>query len=174
MTITLLYGLYAAAVSIAMTLIIYFTGLWTSESSGWFGLVGYAFLIFFIYLAARERKQEDYDGVMSYGQGVGTGVMVGLLSGIVAAIFMWLYLTVINPEFVDVTIQRQADAMRHMQNMRPQDVDKAIEWTRKLFVPMGILGSLLMNVLVATLGSLIVAAFVKTKEEPVLPPVLPS
>ncbi|MDP4199458.1 MAG: DUF4199 domain-containing protein [Bacteroidota bacterium] len=168
MVTSLLYGLYAGAVSIALTLLAYFTGIWKADSNTWLSYLALPFMILFIYLAAQERKREDYGGTMTYGQGVGTGVLVGLFSGLLMAIFMWVYLTNINPEFIDFMANKQEVAMRASKNMDEASVQKGLDWMRKLFIPFAIGGTLLWNVFFATLVSLIVAIFTRTKENDVI------
>lgn len=164
MVTSLLYGLYAGAVSIAVTLLAYFTGIWKSDANTWLSYVSWVFLILFIYLAARERKREDFGGTLTYGQGVSTGVLVGVFSGLLVGVFMWVYLTTINPEFIDFIVQQRETVMRASKQMTTAQMDQAIDWTRKLFVPIAVVSAILGSVLLATLSALIVSIFVRTKE----------
>jgi hypothetical protein len=164
MVTSLLYGLYAGAVSIALTLLAYSTGFWKSDSNTWLSYVAWAFLILFIYLATRERKREDFGGTMTYGQGVATGALVGLFAGLLVGIFMWVYLTNINPEFIDFIVQQRETIMHASKQMTAAQVDQAIDLTHKLFVPIAVVSAIFGNVVLATLAALIVSIFVRTKE----------
>jgi len=164
MVTTILFGLYSAGVAIAVTLIGYFTGIDKTSTGSWFGWLSVPFLILFIWMAMNERKREDYNGNMSYGQCIGTGTLVGLFAGIAVAIFMYVYLTNINPGFVDFTIQKTQASMQSNPNMSADQIQKATSMTRQWFVPMGVLFALIGDVFFALIISLIVGAFVKTKE----------
>ena len=162
MITALLYGLYAAGVSIAITLIEYFTGMDRTGAANWMSWISLPFLALFIWLAMKERKQEDYGGTISYGQCIGTGVLVGLFSGIVIAIFMYVYLTAINPGFMDYIFEKQANAMRQSGN---PNAEKSLEYMKQFGLPITIASSAVGGVLLATIISLIVGIFVRTKPE---------
>jgi uncharacterized membrane protein YhfC len=163
MVTTILFGLYSAGVGIAVTLIEYFTGMDRTSAGSWFGWIGVPFLILFIWMAMNERKREDFNGMMTYGQCLGTGTLVGLFAGIVMAIFMYVYMTAINPGFVDFSIQKQQAAMVARQ-MDPDQIQRAVSITKQWFIPAGVGFALLGDTIFALIISLIVGAFVKTKE----------
>ena len=165
MVTTLLYGLYTAAVAIVLLLAQYFTGLDKTSAANWFGYLNLPFLAFFIYLAAKERKEEEFSGRLTYGQGVGTGALIGLWAGILTAIFMWLYLSYINPGFVDMIVERQRTALLQSGKTSAADINRISDATRKFAAPISIAVVLLSNVFFATIFSLIISIFVQTKED---------
>jgi hypothetical protein len=136
------------------------------DASGqtWLSYLSWPFLGLFVYLAEKERKREEFGGMMTYGQGVGTGALVGLFAGIVVAIFMVVYLLYLNPDFIDVMVQQRAKAMRESNNMTPEQINNALSWMRRFFVPLGVAGALLGSVLLSTIFALIISIFVKTNE----------
>ena len=163
MVTTILYGVYAGAIAIVLILIQYFTGMDKTSTGNWFGYLSLPFLIFFIYLAAKERKEDEFAGKLSYGQGVGTGALVGLWAGIFTAIFLWIYINYINLTFVDMIVERQRAAMVQ-SNANPQDIERITTATRTYAGPMSVAIVLLSNVFFATVFALIVSIFVQTKE----------
>ena len=165
MVTTILFGLYTAGVAIAITLISYFTGMDKSGSAGWINYLVWPFMILFLWLAMKERKQEDFGGTMSYGQCVGTGTLVGLWAGIATGIFMLVYFTSINPGIIDVMLQKQQAALQ-AQQMDPQKITKAMSWARQMFVPFATGGAIIGDVFFATLFALVIGIFVRTKETP--------
>jgi hypothetical protein len=164
MVTNLLYGLYAGGVSIVITLIAYYTGIWKTDTVYWIGYLQYPFLFLFIWLAMKERKNEDYGGVMSYGQGVGTGTMVGLFSGLLLALFMWVYLTAINPDFQPWMVAQRAKDMQ-ASNAPAAQREAAISMMEKFFVIFAVGGAIIGQVFIAVVGSLIISVFVRTKPE---------
>ncbi|MFI5200965.1 MAG: DUF4199 domain-containing protein [Candidatus Kapaibacterium sp.] len=165
MVTTILFGLYSAGVAIALTLIGYFTGMNLSVSGNWLSYVAWPFLILFLWLAMKERKQDDFGGTISYGQCVGTGALVGLWAGIVSGIFMFVYFTAINPGAVESLLQQQQNMMQARQ-MDSQKISNAMSMARKMFIPFAVGGSVIGDVFFATLFSLILGIFARTKEEP--------
>ncbi|HEX5316553.1 MAG TPA: DUF4199 domain-containing protein [Candidatus Kapabacteria bacterium] len=164
MVTTILFGVYSAAIAIAITLIEYFTGLDKTGTANWLGYVALPFLILFLWLAMNERKQEDFGGTITYGQCVGTGALIGLWAGIVTAIFMYVYFTAINPGMIDFMSQKQLAAMQSRQ-MNPAQMEKAVSMMKQWFIPIAVGGSIIGDVFFATLFSLILGIFVRTKEE---------
>ncbi len=164
MVTAILFGLYSAGVAIAITLIGYFTGLDKTNAVNWMSWLGVPFFIFFLWMAMKERKQEDYGGTISYGQCIGTGVLVGLFAGIAVGLFMYVYTTAINPGMIDMIVQKQADALR-AQNMSADQIQKAQSYS-KMFTspPMMAAWSLVGDILMALIFSLIIGIFVKSKE----------
>src|SRR6476620_5719104 len=98
------YGAYSAIIAIVITLIGYFTGMDHSTTGRYFGWLGFVVLAVMIYLAIKARKEEDLNGFITYGQCVGTGTMVALASSFILAIFMYVYVSYINPELVDYIV----------------------------------------------------------------------
>jgi hypothetical protein len=164
MVTAFLFGLYSAGVAIAITLIGYFTGLDKTSAFNWLPYISLPFFILFLWMAMKERKQEDYGGTISYGQCLWTGVMVGIFAGIAVGIFMYVYSTAINPGMMDMVAQKQAEAWR-AQNLTPDQIQKAQSYS-KMFTtpPMMAAWSFVGDVFMATIFSLIIAIFVKTKE----------
>ncbi|HEY3875866.1 MAG TPA: DUF4199 domain-containing protein [Candidatus Kapabacteria bacterium] len=165
MVTAILFGVYAAATGIVITLISYFTGMDKTGAGMWFGWISTVALIFFLWLAMKERKQEDYGGTISYGQCLGTGVMVGVVAGIIIAIFMYIYTTSINPDFNQMIQQKQLNAW-HAQGLTSEQISKAQSMAKFFTSPSMIaIWALLADVFFAFVASLIVAFFVRTKEE---------
>src|SRR5690348_3481269 len=113
-----------------------------SGSAGWINYLVWPFMILFLWLAMKERKQEDFGRTMSYGQCVGTGTLVGLWAGIATGIFMLVYFTSINPGIIDVMLQKQQAALQ-AQQMDPQKITKAMSWARQMFVPFATGGAII-------------------------------
>jgi hypothetical protein len=164
MVTAILFGLYSAGVAIAVTLIGYFTGLDKTSAFNWLPYIGLPFFILFLWMAMKERKQEDFGGTISYGQCLGTGVMVGIFAGLAVGIFMYVYSTAINPGMIDMIAQKQAEAMR-ARDMTPDQIQKAQSMS-KMFTspPMMAAWSFFGDVLMATIFSLIIGIFAKSKE----------
>jgi hypothetical protein len=164
MVTAILFGLYSAGVGIAITLIGYFTGLDKTGAANWLGYISLPFFILFLWMAMKERKQEDYGGTISYGQCLWTGVLVGIFAGLAMGIFMYVYSTVINPGMMDMVIQKQAEAMR-AKDMTADQIQKAQSYTKMFTSPaMMVAWTFFGDIVMATIFSLIIGIFVKTKE----------
>ncbi len=165
MMTALTYGLYAAGVSIAITLLEYFTGLDKTTSGQMLGYLSLPFLAWFIFMASKERKEDEFDGTMTYGQGVGTGAMIGLFSGAVMAVFMVIYIQFINSGFIDMIVQKQEEAFKASGKMTPSDIKNSLGYVRTWALPMTVIFSVIGNTFFATIFALITSIFVRTKED---------
>ena len=116
MTTSIIYGLYAAAVGIVVTLIGYFAGL-SPEAAQASANIGTLAVLVCIYLAIKERRDEDFDGQITTGQGMGTGMVVGAVSALVMTIFMFVYVTRINPDFIEHIRESGRQQMAQNANM---------------------------------------------------------
>jgi hypothetical protein len=163
MVTTVLFGLYSAGVAIVLTLIQYFTGIDRTSTANWLAWLNVPFLVLFIWMAMKERKEEDFGGTITYGQCIGTGTLVGFFAGIVGAIFTYVYFTSINPGIVDFTVQKQSAGMQ-AQQMDPEKLKAGMAMMKQWFIPIGVGGVLIGDVLFGLIISLIVGAFVKTKD----------
>ncbi|SRR5581483_1955445 len=164
MVTAILFGLYSAAVGIAVNLILYFAGLDKAPGAAWSGIIPFLASVLFLYLAMKQRKEEDFDGTITYGQCIGTGALVGVFSGIVMAIFMYLYYTSIDPSMVDEIVRKSEAAMRE-RNVPPDRMAQALSMTRSWAVPGTVLSMLFGSPAISTVLSLIIGLFVRTKPE---------
>lgn len=168
MNTALTYGLYVAAANIVYYLIMYFTGAWKSEEMAWLGFLTIIFLAVGIYMAVKERKQEEWDGFMRFGQGFSTGLTVAVVAGIVGAIFYFVYLSYINPEIVDFMKDQMAKGMAEQEKqMTAEEFERAKEMGGIFIEPgMQAVWTFVVTIIVGSIISTIVSAIMKRNPEP--------
>ncbi len=167
MSTNITYGVYLAVAQIVLTLIGHFAGTDTSASGKWFGLLGFIPTIAILVLGIKARKEEDFGGVITYGQCVGTGTLIALFSGIISAIYLYVHFSYIAPEAVDFIRQQQAVAMAAQMKGQPQaSIDQAAKMASMFTSPLFMaLWTLIMAPLFGLIIALIAGIFLKTKEE---------
>ncbi|HMJ70094.1 MAG TPA: DUF4199 domain-containing protein [Cyclobacteriaceae bacterium] len=157
MNIGLKYGLISTGIGILMFLALALSAANPFDNT--WGWVRIAISIVIIVLAHREFKNSG-DGFMSYGQGFKIGLIMILVGIVVGNLFTWFYTAVVDPGVMDIFYDAQRTQMEG-NNMPDEQIDVAIEWTKKLFWPIafvfGIIGGLI--------GVLIITIFTK-KENP--------
>ncbi len=104
MSIAIKYGIILGMISIIFFILLDFLGQ-AQNQSGW-NYLGLIFTIVAYYFAYREFK-EDGDGFMTYGQGLGIGTLSALFSSIISGVFMFVYISFINPNFLENVKQMQ-------------------------------------------------------------------
>ncbi len=101
--VTMTYGIYLAAISIVLSLIIWATsllehlGLFGSAFIGVFQLVMLAFLL--VYYTKRYRDTM-FDGRITFGQAFSFGVMLIVFSSVISSLYSFILNKYIDPDYM--------------------------------------------------------------------------
>jgi Protein of unknown function (DUF4199) len=152
------YGAFSGLAGIVMFLITVVTSP-APMQGGWSSWVSMAISVTLLVLAHKNFKDSG-DGFMSYGQGIGIGFWFTLVGSVLSVIVMYLYLNVIDPSAMDSVYEQQALKMEE-QGQSEEAIEVAMEWTKKLFWPIAIVGSLFVGMIIA----LIVTIFTQKKNQ---------
>lgn len=155
-SVALRYGLLTGLVSIIFSAIQFLTH--TDQSPlRWLGLL---ISLGGIWMAHNEFKKRG-DGYMSYGQGLGIGTLLSLIAGLMSAVFFYLWVSAIDPTFVDHIIEIQRQQME-AKGMEESQIDNAMEMSKPFMKP-GVMSLfvILFSVFFGFVISLIVSAFTK-------------
>jgi uncharacterized membrane protein YhaH (DUF805 family) len=154
------WGLISALISVAFFLILVIAG--TNAFDNKWGWVNSVFTIVLMVLAHREFKQQG-DGYMTYGQGVGIGFWMTLVSLLIGGLVTYVYANIIDPDTMQNFYEMQRIQMEE-RNVPDEQIEIALEWTRKLFWVFYAIGGLVGGLIIA----LIVSIFTK-KDNPAPP-----
>lgn len=163
MSTTLLYALIMAIAQIVVNLISFFLGYQTDRiSSGtWFGFMPLVVSIVVLTLGIRAVREEQEGKYLTYGKGVGTGVLIALYSSLIGAVYSYIHLTFVNPNFADYMIEASRIKWA-AAGMSESKMDGAEKFMRPLFKPLvQSLISMGLGIFFGTILSLIIAAFLK-------------
>lgn len=168
-SIMLKNGLYLGLAIVLLGVVMYASGMTYSENS----VVGIAniglkiaFMIFFIVLGIKQFKAEN-SGFLELGQALKVGIGITLVSALIEAAYALLFMTVIEPDFVDKMLEIQRTVMSEANpNLTAQQLDGAIEMSRKFMSPVFTLPiSILWNLFLGLVISLIAGAVMQRKQE---------
>lgn len=101
--VTMTYGIYLAAISIVLSLIIWATsliehmGLFGSAFIGVFQLVMLAFLL--VYFTKRYRDTM-FDGKITFGQAFSFGVLLVVFSSVISSLYSYILNKYIDPDYM--------------------------------------------------------------------------
>jgi hypothetical protein len=162
-------GLIGGLLGIALTLLGTVTGLNPMDggSGEWsfisliFSLLGFAIWIIFIVRAMQQYRDDVKNGVMSYGQALGTGVLTALVMGIISALYMILHYYVIDPSAID-QIREAMEAGYEESGMTEEQMESS-EWIIDLMSSPTVLAimSVFSTVFMGLLISFVAAAVTK-------------
>lgn len=173
---TIKYGIMIGLISIIISVLLYIFDLvaisfWLDIIIGLFNIV-----IYFIIMLVLMKKYRDkvLNGFMKYGRGIAFAAISGLYAAILVAIYTFLFNEVIDPDY-------QKNIMERMNEMKvdylyqaglPDDqIDKIIDEMQSQKIPSttkSALLSILGNMILILIVSLIAAAFAKKKKDPYL------
>ncbi|PKA83923.1 uncharacterized protein DUF4199 [Ulvibacter sp. MAR_2010_11] len=157
--IALNYGLMMALGTIVVSVIVYVMGM-HMEQPWWQSVLNFAIMTAAIVYGLKTFKKEG-DGFLSLGDALKTGLAISLVAGLIGSIFTYLFVTVIEPDFVtqmlDVTREKMIENNPQMTN---DQVEMAMGMTEKFMSPwimtaMGLIASLFFGFIISLIAGLI-------------------
>lgn len=155
------WALFYVAVSIVIT---YTIDLLKLDPNSPVKYISYLPFIGFCVLAQKEFK-DQLGGFLSFGQGFTAGFRYALFSGFLLAIFSFVYLAYLNPEFL-VKAAEQQQAVLVEKGMSQEQIDKATEIATKYGPIIGSLAAAIGTLVSGCIISLIGAAILKREPSP--------
>ena len=157
------YGLYMGGASILVALIKYGTGMQYTQE--WYsGLIGLLILITFIVLGIKKHKF-DNGGFISFGKALKIGLGITFIATLIIIIYYVLFSMVIEPDFMEKTIEAQKVVWADSFGMTEGQIEDAVANTREYFYLSLFGGVLIMNLFLGGVTSLIAGAIMKNNEE---------
>ena len=126
----------------------------------WVGILGFLAFIGFIIWAIKDFKELN-KGYLNIGNAIKTGLGVALISGIIGAIFMYILIHYIEPDFIEKSLAAQEQLMLEKNpDMDEATLEMALDMTKKFMTPASILsitlaGSLIGGLIISLIGGLI-------------------
>src|ERR1035437_407380 len=159
-TSTTVKGFIIGLIMIAFSLTVSFLGLQSNSIFQWFGYG--IFLIGIILAISQYGKQLNYNS--KFGDYFAHGFKVSAVVTLLMIVFLIIFMTVF-PEFKDKTMDEARKGMT-TKNLSEEQIEKAIDITRKFFMVFLIGGALLGYLLFGAIASLIGAAITKKDPQP--------
>jgi Protein of unknown function (DUF4199) len=126
-------------------------------------VVSVALLIVLMVLAHRDFKK-THDGMMTYGQGLGSGTLLAAVSAAVNAVLLYIYASYINSGYIEVIKQTQQAALAQ-RGVTGAQAQQAMAMTSILLTPVGIaVSSLIGGVILGFIVALIVSIFTQKSD----------
>jgi hypothetical protein len=154
----LLYGGITGGVILLHSVILYALD---ATFSVYYQVMEYLLPIALLFLVLYLYRKEKMGGIMSYSQSLGMGSLIMVVAGIISAVYMYIFMKYIDPDFVNVIMQMQEEKMLE-KAMDEASIETTMEFTSKMKSPgvmaiISFLGTAFMGVIL----SLIVSIFLK-------------
>jgi len=154
-------------IGVAMSGILYATGNYNLSSGGSTnvvqGIFNLAITVVLPILAINKVKSIE-NGFINFGRAFGTAFQVILISSIFIAIWIYVYGTFLEPNYQEAILQSNYEQWSEA-NMSEEDMDTAVEWTKKMTTPLFMgLFTILTSGFFGAIVSLILAAILQKKD----------
>ena len=156
-------GLMLGVASILVSLIVYATG--NHLPPHWsISLISIALTIGAIIYGSNQFKKAN-SGFMSWGQGVKIGVGIAILAGLIGAIYNYVFMTCIEPNYMEQLMEIQNQKLFD-GGMSEEQIEAANEMSKKFTSPlMGVAFSIIGSAIFGFIISAITSAVMKKTEE---------
>lgn len=124
------------------------------------------FLPFIAFLFLTQKEYRDkLDGYLTFGEGFLSGFLYSVFTGVLTAIFTYVYYAILSPEMVEKMIS-STQAQLEAKNMSQEQIDSAMNITRKYFAVFGAVGAVFISAIIGAVIALIGAAIFKKERSP--------
>ncbi|WP_339697612.1 DUF4199 domain-containing protein [uncultured Marixanthomonas sp.] len=153
------YGLILALLTIGVSVIVYVLGMHL-EQPWWQSVLNFIFMAVCIVYGLKAFKSGS-GGFMSLGDALKTGLLISLIAGVIGSIFTYLFITVIEPDFIPQMLDATQEKMIEQNpNMTQEQMDMAMGMTEKFMSPwimfaMGMIASLFFGFIISLISGLI-------------------
>lgn len=157
--IALPHGLLLALGTIVVSVIVYVLG-YTYEQPWWQSLLNFVIMTLAIVYGLKAYKKAN-EGFLSLGEALKTGVAISLVAGLIGSLFTYLFVTVIEPEFVTNMLEvTESKMIEQNPNMTSEQMDMAMSMTEGMMQPwimvaMGIIATLFFGFIISLVAGLI-------------------
>lgn len=157
--IALNYGVLWGLGTIAIGVITYVTNTYM-DRPWWSSVLGFAIMILAIVFGLKAFIK-DNGGYMSLGESLKTGMAITLVAMIIGAIWTYLFITVIEVDFIDKIVENaQTQMIERQPDMSQEQMDAAMEVTRNftqpwIIVTFSVIGTLFLGFITSLIAGLI-------------------
>ncbi len=126
----------------------------------------YGVIIAGIFIGTRNFRDKLNFGSLSYGKALGSGVLICLFASVVMALYNYIFLKYIDPEFIGKLLEMIENEMLK-QGLPDNQVEMALEMQRKIMTPTWISVIIIPSLtFMGFLFSLVTSIFLKRKSSP--------
>lgn len=157
--IALNYGIIWGLLSIVLSVISYVTNNHIDRPM-WLTIAGLAIMVGIIVYGLKAYKSEN-EGFLSVSDALKVGLAISVIAGIIGTIFNLIFVTVIEPEFINQTLEFTREKMiTDNPDMTQDQMDMAMGITEKMMTPlvmsaMGIIFTLFLGFITSLISGLI-------------------
>ena len=160
------FGLLNGGLAILWSLLMYITGLNRNSNAQWISILQLAIPIAMMAMAVNEYKRTTGNGWITFGKAFNQSFMVGLIGGVIGTAFYFLYISFIDPTFLDFQMEQQMEKMVE-RGMNDELIEQSMKQVAFFMKPamQCVFGLLFVLIASALLGLLVAAVLKKPNPE---------
>tara|TARA_R110000787_G_scaffold86285_7_gene184050 strand:- start:6803 stop:7330 length:528 start_codon:yes stop_codon:yes gene_type:complete len=157
--IALNYGVIWGLLSIVLSVVAYVTNNYIDRPM-WLTIAGLAIMIGIIVYGLKAFKS-DNEGFLSVSEALKVGLAISVIAGIIGTIYNLLFVTVIEPEFINQTLEFTRETLiTDNPEMTQEQMDMTMGITEKMMTPlvmsaMGIIFTLFLGFITSLIAGLV-------------------
>jgi hypothetical protein len=157
--IALNYGVIWGLLSVALSVVAYVTNNYIDRPM-WLTIAGLAIMIGIIVYGLKAFKS-DNEGFLSVSEALKAGLAISVIAGIIGTLYNLLFVTVIEPEFINQTLEFTRETIiTDNPDMTQEQLDMTMGITEKMMTPlvmsaMGIIFTLFLGFITSLVAGLI-------------------
>ncbi|WP_337040949.1 DUF4199 domain-containing protein [Emticicia sp. 17c] len=128
--IALKWGVIFAIIIIIYSIVLHMTGLWKNPL---LTFISFIILLPGVILAVREYKLLN-EGYLNFGDGLGTGALMAAVAGLIAAVFGYIYVTLIDTTISGQMLEMQRERLE-AQGLSPERVEEFLQSYSSFMTP---------------------------------------
>jgi len=121
--------------------------------------------IAFMFLAQKEFR-DQLGGYMTFGNGFSAGFRYSVFAGLIMGVFTYIYFAILSPAVWEQIVEVSRTKMEAQNNLSTEQIDKAMDITRKWGPVFGAFGVAIMSAIIGAILALIGAAIFKKELSP--------
>ena len=157
--IALNYGVIWGLLSIVLSVVAYVTNNYIDRPM-WLTIAGLAIMIGIIVYGLKAFKSAN-EGFLSVSEALKVGLAISVIAGIIGTIYNLLFVTVIEPEFINQTLEFTRETLiTDNPEMTQEQMDMTMGITEKMMTPlvmsaMGIIFTLFLGFITSLIAGLV-------------------
>ena len=156
------YGVTVGIVLVIISLLFYMMGETDSKIQNY---LGYLVLIVGIFFGVKTYRDAELNGLISYGNALGTGTLISIVAAIITGLYMMVFTTLIDPDFINTLLEQTESEMEDAGSTQ-EEIKIGMKYTKMFVTPLGLsIMSIIGSTIMGFILSLITGIFLKKTDD---------
>lgn len=156
---------YGAIIGIAFIIISLLFYMMDETTSNIQNYLGYLVLAVGIYIGIKNQRDNDPNGLLSYGKALRAGTSISFFASVIMAFYLYLFMHFIDESFVEIILEQAENDMIDA-GQSDEQIKMSMKYTRMFVTPfwMSVM-SIFVYTVIGFIFSLVIAMFLKKQDD---------